>query len=176
MSGQGIDKNDGVILQGFPPVETAEAEILILGSMPSVESLRQQLYYAHPRNHFWPLMYLLFDTPLQADFDERYELLKRHKIALWDVLASCQREKSADASIIKGVPNEFRTFFETHPKLKTIMFNGSKAFQIFRKTIDPALYQDLKLIQLPSTSPANAVKLEEKLQKWRKGKEEANQQ
>lgn len=176
MSEQSSLKNDGGSLIGFPPVETAEAEILILGSMPSVESLRQQRYYAHPRNQFWPLMYLLFDSPLQTDFEERYEFLKRHGIALWDVLASCQREKSADASIIKGVPNEFRTFFETHPKLKTIMFNGGKACQLFRKTIDPALYQDLKLIQLPSTSPANAVKLEEKLEKWRKGLEEGSQQ
>ena len=56
--------------EGFPPVEPRRARTLILGTLPSAESIRQGQYYAHPRNAFWPIMGALFgagrDRPYPA--------------------------------------------------------------------------------------------------------------
>ena len=43
-------------IEGFPPIASAAAHTLILGSMPSRESLARHRYYAHPRNAFWPIL------------------------------------------------------------------------------------------------------------------------
>ncbi|MGO9283590.1 MAG: hypothetical protein ACLP75_11505 [Mycobacterium sp.] len=41
--------------RGFPPVVSDTAELLILGSFPSVRSLAVRQYYGNPRNAFWPI-------------------------------------------------------------------------------------------------------------------------
>ena len=44
------------------------------------------------------------------------ELLLSHGIALWDVLASCEIEGSADSTIKNAVPNDISQILDTTPK------------------------------------------------------------
>ena len=55
--------------------------------MPGVASLEKQEYYAHPRNHFWKIIYtLLNNLPIAENFQQKIALLQEHNIGLWDVL------------------------------------------------------------------------------------------
>jgi len=156
----------------FAPIETPDAVILILGSVPGLPSLDAQQYYAHPRNAFWPLIAQILDVPLPQDYKSKINLVKGHKIALWDVLHHCQRSGSLDNKIkntdIKA--NDFETFFQNHPKIQSVYFNGAKAEAEFTKRVTPFLsekYAKIRYLRLPSTSPAMAqMTREEKYQKW----------
>lgn len=159
-------------LTAFTPIEAADARVLILGSMPSQESLKQQAYYAHPRNQFWRIVCQLLNATCPEAYSERCSILVVNGIALWDVLESCRREGSADSAIRDEVPNDFQRFFRGHPKLEAVLFNGMKAYQLYEKHFldaDLEIGQGLKLYRLPSTSPAHAVGYEVKLEAWRAG-------
>ena len=80
----------------FPPIAKPSAEILILGSMPGLESLRQQQYYAHPRNAFWSIMQSLFAIEKSRPYQQRCELLTQQRVAVWDVLKACERSLEAN--------------------------------------------------------------------------------
>jgi len=158
--------------RGFDDVAEADAKVLILGSMPGVESLRHAQYYAHPRNLFWSIMGEMFGFVPSLPYSERLQQLKSNQIALWDVAYQCERAGSLDSNIRSGtvIANDFALFFENHPQMAAIFFNGSKAEALYRRLVLPALpepWQSLPLIRLPSTSPAHAsMDREEKLQQW----------
>src|SRR5882757_9267673 len=86
-------------LQGFPPVVDDNADLLILGSFPSVQSLATHQYYANPRNAFWPITAELFGFDRGAPYDLRLSALRSHHVALWDVLHKCRRIGSSDSAI-----------------------------------------------------------------------------
>lgn len=159
------------IIQSFAPIEDNHARILILGSMPGEASLRAGQYYALPRNHFWQIMEKLLSLPAKTDYTQRIEALKSGRIALWDVLHSCEREGSLDASIDKAthVPNDFASFFARHADITHVFFNGSKAEQIYLREVLPGLnLHHIEYMRLPSTSPANAAQsFELKLEAWK---------
>jgi len=158
---------------GFPAIANNNAIILILGSMPSIKSLELQQYYAHPRNSFWFIMATLFADSIDLDYAHRKALLLNNHIALWDVLSSCQRKGSLDASIKNEtvVANDFNNFFNHHPTIKAVYFNGTRAQQEYNKHILPAVdasLSDLVYERLPSTSPAMAsLSREQKLHQWK---------
>lgn len=154
------------MLEAFSPVVNKDCKLIILGSMPGRESLRQYNYYAFPRNQFWKIIYELFDEELEEDFDKRYEFLLEHNIALWDVLKYCEREGSLDSNIKDEVPNEFREFFEIYPNIEYVFFNGTKAQKLFKKYIGYDIEGIKEFYLLPSTSPANTQKYEYKFEKW----------
>lgn len=158
-------------IRSFPPIADEHARILILGSMPGKESLRAAQYYAHPRNAFWPIMGELAGASPALTYEERALKLKQADIALWDVLASCMRRGSLDADIAPDSihPNDFAAFFEAHPHIERVYFNGTMAEQSFRKHVLPLLgHLTLRLERLPSTSPANAsLRYEQKLEAWK---------
>jgi len=160
---------------GFPPILPETPRILILGSMPGEESLRQKQYYAHPRNAFWPIMGVLFGAGSDLDYTQRTERLRAAGVALWDVLKHCEREGSLDTRIraASEVPNAIAPLLARHATIRRVVFNGGKAAAAFRKHVIPELsaqvLQRLVLIQLPSTSPANArMTREEKCREWRR--------
>lgn len=160
-----------MLVRSFPPLEVPGARALILGSMPGAASLAAGRYYAHPHNRFWPFMGELVGAGPELDFAQRVQALAAAGIALWDVLAQCEREGSLDSSIRDdtAVANDIAGFLARHPQVGTILFNGAKAEQSFRRFIAPTLMRpDLRLVRLPSTSPANASqRVETKLAAWR---------
>jgi hypoxanthine-DNA glycosylase len=158
---------------GFPPIADNNAIILILGSMPSIKSLEEQQYYAHPRNSFWFIMTKLLGDKSDLDYAERKALLLHNKIALWDVLNTCQRKGSLDSSINNEtiVVNDFNKFFTEHLLIRTVFFNGARAQQEYNRHVLPVLnveFASISYQRLPSTSPAMAsLNREQKLQQWK---------
>jgi TDG/mug DNA glycosylase family protein len=158
--------------EGFPPVARSDARILVLGSLPGQRSLAASEYYAHPQNAFWRIMQELFGVA--GHYDERCELLGECKLALWDVLRSSIRPGSLDANIQRdsASANDFKSFLTLHASIEVIAFNGKKAEQLFRAMVPKEHYQPVRLVGMPSTSPAYAaMSFAGKLNAWAAGLE-----
>jgi len=158
--------------QGFPAIENPSARVLILGSMPGIASLRAGQYYAHPRNQFWPILGALLGCDLATRaYPERVQCLVDAGIAVWDVLQSCQRPGSLDADIAPAsiIANDFTSFFQHHPAITRVYFNGTAAERHFNQRVRPLLLtRPLLYLRLPSTSPAHAaLSFQAKLDAWR---------
>ena len=160
----------------FSPISNQSAQILILGSMPGVLSLKANQYYAHPRNGFWPIMANIYGFKSDIEYEQRTACLIKHQVAVWDVLQCCVRPGSLDSSIVNGsrIANDFKTFFEQHPNIKLIAFNGAEAEKSFRTLVlknlvlNQASSNSMKYVLLPSTSPANTQSLQSKTDVWKK--------
>jgi len=157
---------------GFSAIEDCNAKVLILGSMPSVQSLKDQQYYAHPRNAFWPIMSELFNIDKNSVYEQRCNILIRNHIAVWDAIKACQRQGSLDQNIdaTSMIANDFNLFFQHHVEIKHLFFNGTKAEQVFNRHVLPSLNEQhthITRLRLPSTSPAHAaMTFEQKLTVW----------
>ena len=164
------DRGDPVV--GFPAVAASDARALILGTAPSVLSLRAGEYYAHPRNAFWRIMEALFAPSPGLDYAARKDVLLQSKVALWDVLHSAERPGSLDSSIVAKtvVVNDFAGFFEQHPGIRAVFFNGEAARTLWDRHVAAILpvAAQLSCVTLPSTSPANArLTVADKVEAWR---------
>lgn len=159
-------------IHGFPPLAAPRAHTLVLGSMPSRESLAREQYYAHPRNAFWPILTGLLEIEAD-DYQERAQQVAARGIAIWDVLRDCIRPGSLDSDIEEktAVVNDFPGFFRDHPDISRVFFNGAKAESLFLKRVLPKLaepYVSVPRQRLPSTSPANAgLTFDQKKKAWR---------
>ena len=142
------------MLKGFPPIIGENPTILILGSMPSVKSLEEQEYYAHPTNRFWRILGELYHTEFHS-YDDKIMFLKLHQIALWDVIECCEREGSLDSQIKKVIPNDIKEILKEYPSIHTIYCNGRKAYELFNQHFPK---EKIMVIALPSTSSANQSK------------------
>ena len=155
----------------FPPIATRTSRVLVLGSMPGSASLLAGRYYAYPHNAFWQIMGELFGASPKIAYEQRILLLKRAGLAVWDVMASCVRKGSLDSDIDEAsiVPNDFPAFFDAHPQIGHVFFNGAKAEACFLRYVSLQISdRGLKFTRLPSTSPAHASSsLEKKLRAWR---------
>jgi len=157
-------------VRSFAPVASAGATVLILGSMPGEASLHAGQYYAHERNAFWRIMGDLLGAGPSLPYAERLDRLAAAGIALWDVIAACERSGSLDADIVGASvqANDFAGFLAAYPAIRRVYFNGAAAEANFRRHVLPKLTGcDLLLTRLPSTSPAHAARgYAEKLAAW----------
>lgn len=140
----------------------------MLGSFPGIASLQAGEYYAHPQNLFWSLISDALKTDLTAaPFRVRYERLLAHGIGLWDVFETCERQGSLDQSIKAEQSAQLDLLPEIAPRLEMLLLNGRKAQVGARRALSKENRQKLQLIDLPSTSPANAsIPRIEKKQAW----------
>ncbi|BBF44007.1 G:T/U mismatch-specific uracil/thymine DNA-glycosylase [Lachnospiraceae bacterium KM106-2] len=135
------------------PIYDENSKILILGTFPSVKSREAKFFYSHPQNRFWKLLARLTESENPTTIEEKKKLLLDHHIALWDVIASCDVEGSADSSIKNVVPADISGILK-EADIKMIFANGGKAYELYQKYIYPDSQREI--VKLPSTSPANA--------------------
>ena len=156
-------------VRSFPPLTAPGARVLILGTMPGVASLAAGQYYAHPRNAFWPILGAILGFDPQAPYERRVRAVVARGIAVWDVLAACDRDGSLDSGIAAASmqAHDFAAFFAEHPCVRDVLCNGGTAHRLFTR-IAPQLDRELRIRLLPSTSPAHAgVPFAKKLAAWR---------
>jgi len=147
----------------IPPVWDENSRILILGSFPSVKSRAGRFFYHHPQNRFWKVLSAVLEEPLPGTIEEKKAMLLRHRIALWDVIASCEITGSSDSSIRNVIPNDLSLI---RAPIAAIFCNGQTSHKLYQKYLQPATGQEATA--LPSTSPANAVRSQEQLTElWR---------
>ena len=143
----------GTVVHPLEPLYDTGSRVLLLGSLPSPKSRERRFYYAHPQNRFWPVMAEVLGEPLPESNDARAELLRGHGVALWDVIARCEIAGASDASIRNAVPNDIGRILAVAP-IKALFATGGTAARLYRRLIEPGLGR--AIVQLPSTSPANA--------------------
>lgn len=153
-------------ISSFPPIVFNDSKILILGSVPGVKSLEMQEYYAHPQNKFWKILFEIFDEKLITNYQEKLEFLKRHKIAVWDVIDSCEREGSLDTKIKDEESNDILQLLNDYPNIKAVFCNGGKSFKTLQKIVGKNF--EIPIYLLPSTSPLHTISFEKKLEAWSK--------
>lgn len=141
-----------------------EAKVMIVGSMPSVKSLADAQYYAHPRNAFWPILFDIFGQIPHNDYMRKKELIRQNGLALWDAAACCEREGSLDSNMRDIVYNDFDALYAQCPGIHTVLCNGGTAHALFMKSGYAA---DRRVIRMPSTSPAYTMPYEKKLTIWK---------
>lgn len=141
-----------VVQHQFDPIYDSDSEILILGTIPSPKSREQGFYYGHPRNRFWIVLSDVLNEPMPISIEEKIIMVKKHHIALWDVLASCEIQGADDASIKNPVANDMDIILK-QASIRKIFTTGSKATALYKKYCYPKT--GIPSVMLPSTSPAN---------------------
>lgn len=152
--------NSEKIIHPISPVFDENSEILILGSFPSVKSREIGFFYGHPQNRFWKVTSSVFGEKTPESIEEKKAFLLRNRIAVWDVIASCEIIGSSDASIKNVIANDLSVIIDKS-KVKKIFVNGKTAEKMYSRYIKPVLGKEC--ICLPSTSPANAAWSTDKL-------------
>lgn len=147
------------------PIYNEKSNILILGTFPSVKSRENKFFYSHPQNRFWKIIaYITNTSPVPSTIDEKKNMLLNNKIALFDVIKSCDITGSSDTSIKNAEPWDLSIILDSC-NIKKVYANGNKAYELYMKYC----YNNLKrsIIKLPSTSPANAsFNFERLLSEW----------
>ena len=153
-------------LLGLSPVVDRRTRLVVLGSFPSVASLKAQRYYDHPRNQFWRILGALWGAASlhEMPYEARLAFMQARGVGLWDVYGACEREGSLDADIRQGELNDFGWLQTQCPTLRAVAHNGGESHRHARHTEK----MGWAVHKLPSTSPANASwSFDRKLAAWR---------
>ena len=140
----------------FGPVYDSRSKILILGSFPSVKSREQNFYYGHPMNRFWKVLARIYNESSPKTIDDKRKLCLEHHIALYDAIGSCDIRGSSDVSIKNVVPTDIKAILD-ESSIQLIVLNGKKSYETFCKYQLANIPPDIRVVCLPSTSPANAA-------------------
>lgn len=147
------------------PIADHNSRVLILDIMPGEKSLILQQYYACKSNFFWKILFKVLKVPNITDYRLKKQLLFKHGVALWNVLEFGEQKSNGDYAITSETPNDFYTFFQNHPKITKIIFNGNNAAEYYQQHV--GYYTGLTTVILPSTSALNTWKsFEEKAKVW----------
>ena len=153
----------GARKQGLAPVLSRGTRVLILGSFPGEASLAAQEYYAHPRNHFWPLLAAVIGVSLpELPYRQRLAQLRAGGVGLWDTIVACERRGSLDGAIRNALRAEVTRVRCAAPAVALVCFNGKTAARAL-----PAWREaGYATLALPSSSPAYTRPFAEKLAEW----------
>lgn len=138
----------------FGPVYDKDCKLLILGSFPSVKSREENFYYGHPQNRFWKLLARLLNEPVPDSINAKKDMLLKHHIALWDVVAECDIHGSSDGSIRNVIPTNLNQILR-EADIQTIIANGTTAYKLYHTYCEE--HTGRTAVKCPSTSPTNAV-------------------
>jgi len=146
---------------GFPPLMCEEPKILILGTLPGGESLKQQQYYNSNSNRIWKVLCFLTGESMPVDYQEKKALLAKYHIVLWDYYESAIRPGSDDKNIWDGRPNDIVSFLLQNQTIKVVVVNGFGKYRDFGGKIKRALatkpaIADVRVLRMPDTSGSNA--------------------
>ena len=137
----------------FGPVFDVHAELLILGSFPSVKSRENNFYYGHPQNRFWKVLSGVYHSEVPVTIEEKKAFLLKNHLAVWDVIADCAIVGSSDSSIRDVTANDMSLILG-QANIRRIFANGGTAYRLFLKYCKKD--GQPQVCKLPSTSPANA--------------------
>ncbi len=160
-----MEKEYKRIKHTFEPIFNKDSKILILGSLPSVKSREEGFYYGHPQNRFWSVLSSIYNLEIPKIIDEKIEMLINNNIAIWDVIESCDIIGSSDSSIKNVIPADLSKILN-NSNIQNIYANGKTASKLYKKYSEKNT--GIKIIELPSTSPANATHtLDRLIEAWK---------
>lgn len=153
-----------ILKHPFKPIIFNDSNILILGTFPSIKSFENSFYYSHPKNQFWDILSKIFNEKKPLTTDEKIDFLKKHKIALWDVICECKRKenKSTDDNLEVIKPCDIKNLLNNYPNIKKIATTSRLAQRVLKK------HFKIDSVYLPSPSPLNArVNFKQKVKIWK---------
>ncbi|MDR2957495.1 MAG: DNA-deoxyinosine glycosylase, partial [Coriobacteriales bacterium] len=84
----------------WPAVYDRNSQVLILGTFPSPASRLAGFPYGHPQNIFWQVLAASLGVealPKTAGRQQRELWLLTNRVALWDVIKSCEISQADDS-------------------------------------------------------------------------------
>lgn len=153
-----------ILKHPFKPIIFNDSNILILGTFPSIKSFENSFYYAHPKNQFWNILSEIFNEKKALTTNEKIDFLKKHKIALWDIICECKRKenKSTDDNLEVIKPCDIKNLLNNYPNIKKIATTSRLAQRVLKK------HFKIDSVYLPSPSPLNArVNFKQKVKIWK---------
>ena len=99
------------------------------------------------------LLHISWLEHLHNFFYTLINFLKKHHIALFDVVKECDISSSSDASIKNVIPNNLKPILK-NSNIKTIFTTGTKAHELYKKYIYPKRTKELSKLNSPWSSPS----------------------